>query len=651
MGWAKTGARRGNCEIPWTSNIYWLRASLVCTLSTDGERAWPEATGSRLIGNVLDKYEVLSKIGEGGMATVYRGRHVTLGRDVAIKVLHPHLSASERNRQRFAREARAIEHLNHDNILKIFDYSGTDTESCYIVTEFVDGETLQSLVHDRVRIPSEVTAVIGMKLALALHYAHELGIIHRDLKLENVMIRRDGTLKLMDFGIARFLDEVNLTITGALVGSPAYMSPEQAMEKVVDTRSDLFSLGTLLFHLATGQLPFTGANPSIILRNIIEGKRPEVMELAPDISGSLADLIEHLLQVEPEDRPTDALEVAEALHATVSEVDIDITHPHWSLDHWLRDPTAYEERLQGHLGECLMVHGRKRLDDRDHLGALRLFNRLLSMNENNQEVLDIVQSMHGQINSAGRSQRMLAGLAALLAAAILVWLMWPHTDGKKAYSSAEQLAETPTLPPERATVQSEDDAPPPPKQPPPPQKAKTKTVTLVEQPPVLAVSPAKFTPRTIPPRPAPSQPASVLVTVPGSWGDIYIDGELKGRTGVVGRIDLTPGTHVLGIKNDHALPFHRKFTVGRGEAKTIEVTSLKRKPARFRLEGNPGGDCSVFVDNVNRGTIAGLSKTFIVREPEKAHQLQLRCPDGTQIQRTLSPVSPGALVPISVETP
>ena len=149
-----------------------------------------------MIGNVVEKYEVIQKIGEGGMATVYRGRHTTLGREVAIKVLHPHLSASERNRMRFAREARAIEHLEHDNILRIFDYSGSDTERCYIVTEFVDGITLQDLLNERARFPSEVTAQVGIKLAKALSYAHGLGIIHRDLKLENIFLDREHNVTL-----------------------------------------------------------------------------------------------------------------------------------------------------------------------------------------------------------------------------------------------------------------------------------------------------------------------------------------------------------------------------------------------------------------------------------------------------------------------
>src|SRR5689334_15311809 len=126
------------------------------------------------------------------MATVYRGRHTTLDRDVAIKVLHPHLSSSARNRKRFAREARAIEHLRHPNILEIFDYSGLDAEECYIVTEFVQGETLSGLLWRRGRLPSEIAAIIGRDLALALASAHREGILHRDLKPDNVMLRGDG---------------------------------------------------------------------------------------------------------------------------------------------------------------------------------------------------------------------------------------------------------------------------------------------------------------------------------------------------------------------------------------------------------------------------------------------------------------------------
>ena len=208
-----------------------------------------------MIGTIIDKYEVLQKIGEGGMATVYRGRHLTLGRDVAIKVLHPHLSSSPRNRRRFAREARAIEHLNHPHILQIFDYSGVDTDDCYIVTEFVEGATLKQLLEERGRLDSETVILLGIRLTEALAYAHREGIVHRDLKLENVMLRRDGTLKLMDFGIARFMEDAQVTIAGALVGSPAYMSPEQARGDIenIDARSDVWSMGAVLYEILAGK--------------------------------------------------------------------------------------------------------------------------------------------------------------------------------------------------------------------------------------------------------------------------------------------------------------------------------------------------------------------------------------------------------------
>ena len=212
------------------------------------------------------------------------------------------------------------------------------------MTEFVDGITLQDLLNERARFPSEVAAQVRIKLAKALAYAHGLGIIHRDLKLENVMLKRDGELKLMDFGIARFLDEVNLTVTGALIGSPAYMSPEQAMERVLDHRSDLFSLGTLLFHLTTGQLPFSGANPSIVLRNVIEGNRPALLELAPDVSSTLGDLIEQLMQTEPDDRPQSADEVVQRLQRSLAEVDIPEDDTAWSTARWLQSVEDYQQR-------------------------------------------------------------------------------------------------------------------------------------------------------------------------------------------------------------------------------------------------------------------------------------------------------------------
>ncbi len=602
-----------------------------------------------MIGSVLDKYEVLQKIGEGGMATVYRGRHTTLGRDVAIKVLHPHLSRSERNRRRFAREARAIENLDHDNILKIFDYSGTDTEDCYIVTEFVDGATLQALVTEHGRIPSEVAAIIGARLAEALGYAHELGIIHRDLKPENVMLRRDGAVKLMDFGIARFLDEVNLTVTGALVGSPAYMSPEQAMERVLDPRSDLFSLGTLLFHLVTGQLPFSGSNPSIILRNIIEGNRPEVVEVAPEASGSVADVIERLLQSDVNDRPRDCAVVQAALLSSLAEVGIDPAEARWELRSWLEDPGAYEARLREHLGGVLLADGKRRLDAGDHLGALRQFNRLLSIDEENEEVLDLVQGMH----TAGeepprRPLKLVGGMVGIVVAGVFTWLMWPEPPPPPA----PDLTVSEPLPvPDVAPPESPVDLAPPAAEP----AQKPDVVIPMKRPtdPSVGLRARPTAARPVPPKrvlAAAAQDApetgTVLVAVKGgAWADIWIDGDKVGRTGE-GAIDVQPGKHTLELRNTYAMPHRQSFEVAAGERREVLVEQLQPKLV-VRLGSDVADDCVVSLDGRSRGRVADAGRALDVPEPGAAHVLELGCPDADPRRVTVGPGATGDVVEVS----
>lgn len=618
-----------------------------------------------VIGTVLDKYEILQKIGEGGMATVYRGRHVTLGRDVAIKVLHPHLSASPRNRNRFAREARAIEHLDHDNILKIYDYSGTETEDCYIVTEFVDGVTLQDLVAEHGHVPSEVAAILGIHLSEALSYAHRHDIIHRDLKPENVMVRRDGTVKLMDFGIARFLDESNLTMTGALVGSPAYMSPEQAMERVLDHRSDLFSLGTLLYHLVTGQLPFSGNNPSIILRNIIEGNRPEVIELRPDVSGRLADLVERLLETDPDDRPSSALDVVNELTKTLAEVQIDPAEDKWALRSWLQEPATYDKRLQDHLKSVLLAEGKARLAKRDHLEALRLFNRLLSIDEENAEVLALVQGMHtDQVErESGPLRTWGIGVSLLGLAFVVTWVLWPRpappmpavTTGAE---STGGLAEA-SIP--NAPI---DSVRPIVAEPGPAANVATEP-TSVAQPAPIERRPAPIATHTarIPPRSqepavadalepaAPLQPAKLTVIVPLGWGRIYVDDVDLGSTSDGKVLTIAPGDHRLKVANPMADSFETPFHVDAGETRTIEAP-LKRKPYVIAFQ-DFGDTCIVSMDGQPKGTVGALSRKYTIEapDPNKQYLLRVECENEpareyplTKLQsggkRFLSPLSP-----------
>src|SRR4051812_16126846 len=251
---------------------------------------------------IPDRYRLLEEVGQGGMAIVYRAQDETLKRLVAVKILHQHLAAETESKARLEREAQAVAKLRHENILEIFDYSGLDSPSAYIVTEFIDGVTLKQFLETRKLAFPEVAALIAAEIGGALAHAHGVGIIHRDIKPENVMIRRDGLLKLMDFGIAQVVDLQRMTVTGQLLGSPAYMAPELIEGKPLDFRTDVFSVGIMLYQLATGSLPFAGKNPHEVLRRIVEGKFPDPRTLNRRIWDGLARTLSRALAHKPDDR-------------------------------------------------------------------------------------------------------------------------------------------------------------------------------------------------------------------------------------------------------------------------------------------------------------------------------------------------------------
>jgi serine/threonine protein kinase len=374
-----------------------------------------------VIGEFLEKYEVLEKIGEGGMATVYRGRHTTLERIVAVKVLHPHLTSSEKNRERFSREARAIESLRHPNILRIFDYSGPESETCFIVTEFIQGPTLRQLLEDVGAMMAEPAALVALELCQALRTAHAKKIIHRDLKPENIMLTHEGTVKLMDFGIARLADDCQVTMTGALVGSPAYMSPEQAMSGKLDERSDLFTLGTVMYRMVTGSLPFQGTNPSIVLKNIIDGSYDDPMERTPSLSPKLAAVITRCLASDPDDRFSTASEVEAELRDFLESVAINSEEPRsWSLFNYVNDPDAYDDLLQQHLITELVHRGRRETEAGATAEALRTFNRVLALDSDNTDVITIISTIRGAREPSRRRRQLLLWASPFLVLIVTV---------------------------------------------------------------------------------------------------------------------------------------------------------------------------------------------------------------------------------------
>ena len=269
-----------------------------------------------LIGRVIqERYLVEELIGTGGMGSVYRGRHQVINRKVALKFLASKHARDENSRQRFLREARAVNRVQHEHIIDVSDFGETDDGLVYIVMEFLSGRTLAD---DIAQGPMSIARCchIGLQLAFALGHAHELGVVHRDIKPANVFLIRKGSendfVKLLDFGLARAPDDVVLTKSNLLFGTPEYMAPEQASNSPVGAKADLYALGCVLFEMITGRLPFEGAPTGLIYKHVYEPP-PRPKQLRPEAPVALEALVLKLLSKQPERRSASAYEVADEL--------------------------------------------------------------------------------------------------------------------------------------------------------------------------------------------------------------------------------------------------------------------------------------------------------------------------------------------------
>ncbi|HZO10472.1 MAG TPA: serine/threonine-protein kinase, partial [Myxococcota bacterium] len=285
----------------------------------------PSSPGSQTLAGLLgERYRIVARLGAGAFGEVYRAHDSVLGRDVAVKrikldaFVEP--AALEDVKQRFSREAQVAARLRHPNIVITHDIVQTPAMS-FIVMELVEGRTLQALLAERGRLPLGETIGLVAQVAAALDHAHASGVVHRDVKPANIMIEPGGQLKVMDFGIAKLETGANLTSTGSIMGTPNYMSPEQAKGLRVDGRSDSFSLGCVLYECLTGAKPFQGESVSVILVKILTEEPPPVDLAAAGLPAEIGAVLRRAVAKDPAARYASGKELVEALrtagHTTV----------------------------------------------------------------------------------------------------------------------------------------------------------------------------------------------------------------------------------------------------------------------------------------------------------------------------------------------
>jgi serine/threonine protein kinase/Flp pilus assembly protein TadD/predicted metal-dependent hydrolase len=264
------------------------------------------------VGKTISHYRILEKLGGGGMGVVYKAQDVKLNRLVALKFLSPELVDDEKAKKRFIHEARSASALDHPNIYTIHEVGETTEGELFICMTYYEGETLQKKLQSG-QLATEVILDVAEQIAAGLARAHEAGIVHRDIKPANVMITYRGEVKILDFGVSKLATQTKLTATGAPIGTLAYMSPEQAMGQAVDHRSDIFSLGVILYELLAGRHPFAGENVQVVLNAILNEPAPELSQVRPDLPTGLDHLIGKTLEKEREKRQQSAEELRSGL--------------------------------------------------------------------------------------------------------------------------------------------------------------------------------------------------------------------------------------------------------------------------------------------------------------------------------------------------
>jgi serine/threonine-protein kinase len=560
-----------------------------------------------LVGRQIGRYRILEELGSGGMSVVYKGLDTALDREVAVKVLHPHLSGKDESRRRLAREAKAVAKLHHPNILEVFDFSTAESEDAYIITEYIRGQTLRQFSEGERFEPPEVAAMAIHDVAAALAHAHESGVIHRDLKPENVMVREDGVLKLMDFGIAKIVDrDDKMTMTGALVGSPAHMAPEIIEGLEAGPEADVFSLGTMLYLLAVGQLPFTAPNTTATLKRILDCTYDDPRQVNPAVSDELAEIISRCLSRAPSGRYPNAGKLRDALAAYLEP--LGLTRPHEELHRYFAGPAAYRKELLPGLVERVMGRADRYLADGRPAKALACLNHVLALDPGNTRARGMLEVM----DQARRRQRQAAlvkrgALFGGLAAAALALVAYGYIQ-RPPPPPPEPAADLPTPFPEARAA--------PPAEAPAPAAAAPAPTPAPPRPQVIAAAGSA--------RPTAAATAKVSVSVQvRPWAYVQVDDGPKSEEALAEhRLQLAPGRHQVKITCAVCEPSTETITVPAAPTDEPLRVAARPLPALLAFEVDPP-EATVRVGGQERAARETASAPFEVAIPKGSFQSEI----------------------------
>ena len=341
-------------------------------------------------------FELHEKIGSGGMASVYLGVQKSLDRPVVLKVLYPHLAEDEKLVTRFEREARAAAFLRHENIVQVID-CGRHDELSYIAMEFVEGLNLKQWIETYGTPPLEMALLMMRDICRGIEHAHHHRVVHRDIKPANIMLTPDGTIKIMDFGLARRgEDSTAVTVVGSVLGTPAYMSPEQATGEQVDERADIFSAGVVGYELLGGQRPFQGDSYTTVLRAVLTVEPPPLENLNPTVPEEVVKIIHRMLQKDPAKRAQSIADVRGDLETMLEQMGL-----HRGKDllrEYAQDPKRVTEvlrkkRVSRHLDQGFYFEnmGLSKIDD-----ALLEYRRVIYLDPANKEAEEHMKALEKQ---------------------------------------------------------------------------------------------------------------------------------------------------------------------------------------------------------------------------------------------------------------